>query len=147
MKVEALPAYTNKVKQLVKPGVLYIDRHHIETERMYREIHEADVVKVLQGGFAVELRQNGTLIWQGLDADGRKLELMLSLLNKEREETIETSSTDALRVSTAYDPTMDDAKLRQDWLKENTDYEVFTPDGRIRRKVKVEIVRKPGGLK
>lgn len=143
--MESLNAYTKKTREILKaaPGSLLINRYHIESERAYREIQEADVRKALENGAVTDVRTNETVVWQGKDVDGRKLELMLSLLDKDREETLVTDSAVFVRVGTAYDPSLDDKKLCRDWLKTNPKYEA-EPNGRgVRRKVEVEIVRKP----
>lgn len=139
IKVEALNAYTQKIKSLLTSSQknLLINRHHIESERAYRGIHEADIQKTLQNGAVTDLRADTlTLIWQGRDGDGRTLELMLTMLDETKEETLETATSSFVRVGTAYDPSLNDKKVRHEWLKQNPDYEELPFDRGVRGYIK-----------
>ena len=139
--MDDMEAYTKKIKQLVYDKKYFIRRHHIENERVYREISNADVEMVLKNGKCERVRaETKNVFWRGTDVDGRLLELMLTLLDEDGEETIAIENAVQVKVETAYEPGEDDKKVMQAWLKKNPNYEEIANGKGVRRKV--EVIRK-----
>ena len=131
--------YTAKIRQLIQetPERVFIRTRHIEQDRIWREISEADVRTVLGNGKVEGVRHEDlTVLWRGKDVDGRLIELQCALISEENEDTVVIKETIAVRVGTAYEPGRDDAKARRTWLKSHSDYEQ-APGGRVRKKMSV----------
>ncbi len=148
---ESLGAYSQRIKNILGDSKkLLIHRHHIEYERAYRKISEGDVKKVLLNGSVTAVKDAETLAWRGKDLDGQKLELLISLLDSEHNETMTSASAEYVKVKTAYQPGENDDQLRHKWLKENSDWRE-RPDGsgKVERKGPEVIVKRkpPGGSK
>ena len=61
-----------------------IRRHHIENERIWREIVTQDIFDALERGKVTRIRESDSaLIWQGKDQSERVLELLCSLVTME----------------------------------------------------------------
>lgn len=130
--------YTRKIKELVYNKKYVVRRHHIENERVYREIQNADVEMALKNGHCNRVRkETRNLFWRGTDVDGRKLELMLSLLEKNGEETLVVAATEEIKVETAYEPGKDDKETIKEWLDGHPNYEELSNGKGVRRKVPV----------
>ncbi len=139
MGASSLADYTTKIRELVSasPQRVLIHTRHIEQDRIWREISEADVRKVLSNGKVDSVRQEDlTVFWRGRDVDGRLIELQCALVNEEGADTLVVQDAFAARVGTAYEPRKDDAKARKEWLKAHPDYEE-APGDKVRRKISV----------
>ncbi len=133
--------FTRKIKQLVYDRKYLTRRHHIENERIYREIQIADVEMALKNGKCDRVKPDtNSVYWRGSDVDGRALELILTLLDEAGEETLVIEDARQVKVGTAYEPGEDDQKVMADWLKNNPNYERIENGKGVRRKV--EVVRK-----
>ena len=135
----SLSQYTAKIRQFVQgaPERIFIRVHHIEKDRIWREITEEDVRRVLANGKVDRLRQDDlTLFWRGSDADGRLIELQCSLIDDSGEDTLVIVDAIELRVGTAYEPGKEDEKAKREWLKAHPDYEEG-PGGKLQKKISV----------
>ena len=133
-----LAIYRARIRSLVKAGKLFVRVRHIEQERMHREINRFHVEQVLDSGKVTLVRSvDNTILWRGLDVNGRELELMCSLLDQKGSETLIVNDAHNVKVGTAYDPALDDSKLLEEWLSQHEGYEK-TPDGKgTQRKITV----------
>lgn len=129
---------TRKIQGLVAANKVWIRKRHIEKDHIWRQITESDVRVVLSNGKVTATRTaDQTIFWQGSDVDGRIIELLCSLVNEKGVDTLVVQDAKQLKVGTAYEPGKDDEEVREEWLKQNPDYEK-TPDGRgVQRKFTV----------
>lgn len=144
MSQASLGQYTAKVRELVQstPERVFIRARHIEKDRIWREILESDVRRVLENGKVERVRSEDlTVLWRGRDVDGRLLELQCALVNEDGNDTMIVRDAFLVRVGTAYEPGKDDGKLKKEWLKSHPDYE-DAPGGGVRRKVSVSVTRR-----
>ena len=133
-----MKTFTEKIRKLVYAKKYFIRRHHIENERIYREIQAADVEIALKNGQFNRIRQEtNNVFWRGQDVDGRQLELMLTLLEDDGEETLVIEDAKQVKVETAYEPGKDDKELLMEWLKNHSNYEEAKNGKGVRRKVEV----------
>ena len=129
---------THKIRELNQSGKLFIRRHHIEKERIYRGITLEHIDRVLQTGQVKELRQSdSSVLWQGRDADGRLLELNCTLKSDDDEVTVVVHEASTVIVGTAYDPNERDDSLKAKWLKDHPDYEDAVKQKGVRKKIEV----------
>ena len=128
-------AYEIKIREIVENKSYWIRRHHIEEERKYREIQVKQVEYALFNGGIRRIRnKDKTIFWQGKDQDGRLLELQCSLVDDDVEDTLVLTDAYELRVGTAYPPGVDDDFLRNEWLKNNPDFELAKDGKKVRKK-------------
>ena len=116
------------VKNLLNhhPDRILIRSHHIEKERVWREIDTQDVRKVLMSGHCSQVRKNdAAIIWIGFDESSRKIELIGSLVDDEGGKTLFIKEAYSFRVGTAYDPRTNDEDLLSAWLIVNPEYELI----------------------
>lgn len=119
------------------PERVWIRTRHIEKDRIWREISEADVRKVLSTGSVHSIRPgDNDILWRGTDSQGRILELQCSMVTQNGVDTLIVKDAETVRVGTAYRPGLDDEKVKQDWLKINPDYEVVA-GGKVQRRIKI----------
>ena len=131
---------SKNITQLIKdwlqhePERIRIRRHHIEDERIWREIVTQDIFDALERGKVTRIRESdSTLIWQGKDQSERLLELLCSLVSMEGVDTLFIQEASTLRVGTAYEPGVEDKQLKRQWLSDNPEFRI-TPDGIVRKK-------------
>ena len=130
---------TRKIRELNALGKLYIRSHHIEKERIYREISIEQVLRVIENGQVVQVRESdSSVIWQGRDVDGRCLELNCTLRDDDGEVTVVVNDVAEVIVGTAYDPKVrDDDAVKAVWLKSHSDYEDAGKRQGVRKKIVV----------
>lgn len=122
-------------KAVGTPAKILIRTKHIEKDRIWRDISEADVRKVLSNGRVHSVRSSDqTVFWRGADANDRELELQCSLMNVNGVDTLVVKDADKVRIGTAYQPDVEDEKLKEEWLKRNPAYEK-APGGKVQRRI------------
>lgn len=144
MDEASFASFTAKIRQLVGaiPQRVLIRTQHIEQDRMWREITEADIRKTLSSGKVENVRSDDlTIFWRGRDVDGRLLELQCALMDEDGNDTLIIQDAFVVRVGTAYEPRKDDARAKREWLKNHPDYEEASAN-RIRRKTSVTHIRR-----
>lgn len=126
------------VKRMLEnhPENVITRKRHIERERIWRRIFEADVLQVLRSGQCVLIRSTDeSVIWRGEDQDGRCLELLCSVRSVEGRETLLIEEAHIFLVGTAYEPGTDDEVMIEEWLRENPDYERTLDKKGVQRKL------------
>lgn len=113
-----------QVAELIKNGSVKYSTKHIEIDRKYREIEVNDVREVLKNGKVTNVGMGGYVEWVGKDIEGREIKLLCRLQDRDDNPTSDLTIVEALSVRTAYQPSLDDDKLREEWLKTNTDWQV-----------------------
>ena len=115
---------------------LRIQRKHIEQDRRWRNILFADVMAALKSGQVIQIRSSDqSVIWRGEDENRRVLELLCSMESVNGSDTLVIQEAYSFRVGTAYNPAEDDDRLKKEWLKIHSEYEL-APDGKkVQRKL------------
>ena len=138
MGAASINQYTDKIRALVHAGKLLIRVRHIEQERRHREINRFHVEQVLENGRVTLARSDKTIVWRGVDVNGRELELMCAILDEKGNETLVIKEAHNFKVGTAYESNVDDQKLLDEWLATHQDYEK-TLDGKgVQKKIDIE---------
>jgi hypothetical protein len=119
------------------PERVLIRTRHIERDRIWRDINESDVRKVLASGSLHTVRSSDrTVFWRGIDSTGREIELQCGIVSASGADTLVVQEAKLLRIGTAYDPHQDDNKLKKEWLSEHPEYEEL-PNGKVQRRMTV----------
>jgi hypothetical protein len=100
-----------------EPERVLIRTRHIEKDRVWRDITESDVRKVLETGNVHTVRSSDkTVFWRGADGAGRELELQCGIVSVNGADTLVVQEANLLRIGTAYDPHQDDVQIKKEWL-------------------------------
>lgn len=138
MKTSSLTELTQWIRRTFQktPERVKIRTRHIEKDRIWREISEADVRKALGNGKVTSTRiSDRTVFWRGKDIDGRELELQIGIENAAGTDVLVVRDAAICRVGTAYIPTQDDRLVKIEWLKNHPEYEEL-PDGSVKKRVR-----------
>ena len=123
-RMSTFDEYTSLIRELDQKGKVLVAKRHIEVDRAYREISEADVRYALKNRKVTQARIDDVIKWQGIDVNGRVIELLCRLYKTDGDSTLVIEEVEECSVETAYEPGVRDEDQRNNWLPLNPGWRV-----------------------